>query len=386
MTLRISPRLEAIPAYHPGLTTAEVLERYGVEAAVKLSSNECPYPPSPAVCAAIADQVHGVNRYPDGAGRALRRRLADLHAVEDDQVVLGNGSGEIILLAGQALLDVGTTVIYPEPSFALYRHLAEAAGATAIPVALTADGANDLDTMAAYVDERTRLVVLCTPNNPTGVALDAEAITQFLDALPDDTAVLIDEAYYDFSTRPDRGRALTMARSRPNLMVTRTFSKAFGLSGMRVGYGIGSAAWVAAINKVRPPFNTASVAQAAALAALGELTTLERRVAEAVSERARVEAALTQWGVPFTPSQANFILVGPDDTQARPLHEDLLRRGVIVRDGAALGVPGCVRVSIGTPAQNNAFMDALADVRELPPLTADPQTAVAAGQEGRPTS
>jgi histidinol-phosphate aminotransferase len=364
MGIRSSPRLDAMPRYEPGLTTAEVLARFGLDRAVKLASNESPFPPLPEVARVIADGVAGLNRYPDGPGRALRRALAERHGVGPDEVVLGNGSCELILLAGQALLDPGTTVVHAEPSFALYPHLAAAAGADAVAIPLADDDGHDLDAMAAAVDERTRLVVLCNPNNPTGVHRAADEVERLLDALPEDLAVLVDEAYFEFVDRPDAGRTMSLARERPNLLVTRTFSKAHGLCGLRVGYGVGGAGWIDAIDRVRQPFNTNALAQAAALESLRHPAPLERRVRETLSERARLQAALSEaaWG--FTPSQGNFILVSADDpsTGSPGIHEQLLRRGVIVRDGASLGCPGRLRVSVGTPEENTAFLSAWGEV------------------------
>jgi histidinol-phosphate aminotransferase len=213
--------------------------------------------------------------------------------------------------------------------------------------------------MAAAIDERTRLVILCSPNNPTGGYVAASEIEAFLDGVPADLPILLDEAYYDFVTEADRGRPLSQARKRPNLMLLRTFSKAHGLCGLRIGYGMGSAEWIAAIDHVRQPFNSSSLAQAAALESLRHPAALDRRVQETIVERARVSAALAGMGVRFTPSQANFILVAPDEDG---VHERLLAAGVIVRDGAALGSPGFLRVSLGTPAENDAFLVALATV------------------------
>jgi histidinol-phosphate aminotransferase len=363
VTIRISPRLAAIPRYEPGLTTAEVLARYGLETAVKLASNESPFPPLPEVARVIEAGVGALNRYPDGAARALRRALADRHGVAPEQVAVGNGSCELILLAGQALLDPGTTVIHADPSFALYPHLATAAGTEAVAVPLADDEGHDLEAMAAAVDERTRLVIVCNPNNPTGVRRSADEIERFLDGLPEDLAVLVDEAYIDFVSDPDSGRTMSMARERPNLLVTRTFSKAHGLCGLRVGYGIGGASWVAAIDQVRQPFNTNALGQAAALESLRHPGELARRTATLVEERGRMERELAAMGISYVPSQANFLLVTPDarlGPDPSAVHEQLLRLGVIVRDGAALGCPGRLRVSIGLPDENTALLDALA--------------------------
>lgn len=363
MSLRTSPRLANIPTYEPGLTTAEVLARYGLDEAVKLASNESPFAPLLEVAEVIRAGAAGLNRYPDAYARQLRKALADRHGVDMEQVVVGNGSAELVLLAGQAFLDPGATIVHADPSFAIYPHLAQAAGAEAIAVPLADDGGHDLAAMAAAVDERTRLVLICNPNNPTGVYRSADEVIAFIDALPDDLAILVDEAYFDFVDLPDAGRVMTDARRRENVLVTRTFSKAHGLCALRVGYGIGSHGWAAAIEKVRQPFNTNGLAQAAALESLRHTSPLAKRVAETIAERRRVEAALTDLGVPFTPSRANFILLDANSDEAA-LHEDLLRRGVIARRGSALGVPGKLRVTIGAPQENDAFLAALNEVRD----------------------
>ena len=364
MPIRTSNRIAGIPHYEPGLTMAEVIAAYGLDSVVKLASNESPFPPLPEVEAVIANASAHLNRYPDGAARDLRAAIADRHAVDVDQVAVGNGSCELIVHAGEALLEPGTTIIYAEPSFAMYPHLAAAAGADALAVPLAADGGHDLPAMAAAVDERTRLAIICNPNNPTGVYRSADQIEAFLDAVPDDLAVLVDEAYYDFVDEPDRGRVSVLARTRPNLLVTRTFSKAYGLCGLRIGYGIGSQSWVRALDAVRQPFNTNELAQVAALESLKHPAAIQQRVDEAIAERCRVADALTKLAVPFTPSHGNFILMEPpgNGMDADALHEDLLRRGIIVRNGSALGCPGTLRITIGAPAENDAFLSALGAV------------------------
>lgn len=370
VSIRISPRLAAIPHYEPGLTTAQVLARYGVDSAVKLASNESPYPPMDEVVAAIVDGARRINRYPDGPGRELRRALADIHGFDPGQVVLGNGSCELLLLAGQALLDPGRTLVHAAPSFGLYGHLATAAGAGVVAIDLDHDGGHDLDTMAAAVDETCGLVIVCNPNNPTGVYRSADAIERFLDLLPEDLPVLVDEAYNEFVTHPDRGRVLSLARTRPNVLVLRTFSKAHGLCGLRVGYALGSEGWIAALERVRQPFNTNALAQVAALASLARREELERRLQATIAERGRMEHGLRADGWAFTPSQANFILATPFGDSAvdsSRIHEQLLRGGVIVRDGAKLGCPGRLRISIGTPDENAAFAAARAQLARPTP-------------------
>lgn len=364
MTIRISPRLAAMPHYEPGLSTAEVLARFGLESAVKLASNESPFPPMPEVAEVVAGGVPALNRYPDGAARALRRELADRHGVDPGQVAIGNGSCELLLLAGQALLDPGTSVMYAAPSFGLYAHLAAAAGADAVEVPLAGDDGHDLEQMAALVDERTRLVVVCNPNNPTGVYRPADVVEALLDALPDDLPVLVDEAYNEFVSAPDRGRVLSMARTRPNLLVTRTFSKAHGLCGLRVGYAVGDPAWIRALDTVRQPFNTNALAQAAALESFRRQPELDRRVRATLAARADLAAELEGEGWEVVPSEANFLLTRPPATlgDGPHVHGELLRRGVIVRDGTSLGCPGRLRVSVGTPEEHAVFRAARADL------------------------
>jgi histidinol-phosphate aminotransferase len=367
--LRISPRLGAIPRYEPGLTTAEVLARHGLERAIKLASNESPFPPLPEVARVLEAGLAALNRYPDGSARALRRAVADRHGVGPDQVVVGNGSCELIMLAGQALLDPGATVIHADPSFAIYPHLGAAAGAQAVAVPLASDGGHDLDAMGAAVDGRTRLLIVCNPNNPTGVYRAAAEVERLLDAVPGDLPVLVDEAYFDFVDAPDADDVMALARERDNLLVTRTFSKAYGLCGLRVGYGVGGSGWIAALDQVRQPFNTNALAQAAALESLAHPAAIAERARLIVSERRRVSRELAREGWAFTPSQTNFILLDPglDETpDGSALHERLLRRGVIVRDGAALGLPGRIRVSIGAPDENTAFLSALAELCAAP--------------------
>jgi len=217
-------------------------------------------------------------------------------------------------------------------------------------------------------------VILCSPNNPTGGYLPASQIEAFLDGLPEDLPVLLDEAYYDFVTEADRGRPLSQARHRPNLLLLRTFSKAHGLCGLRVGYGMGSTPWIAALDRVRQPFNVSSLGQAAALESLRHPAALDRRIQETIAERTRVAAALEAMGVRFTPSQANFILVAPDADGG--IHERLLAAGIIVRDGAALGCPGALRVSMGTPDDNDAFLAVLAQVLGRPAPVSVPAVPV----------
>ena len=305
----------------------------------------------------------GLNRYPDAYARQLRRALAERHGVEMEQVVMGNGSCELIMLAGQALLDPGTTIVHADPSFAIYPHLATAAGPRRYPSRWRPTGATIWMPWPLRSTSGRVWSSCATPTTRPGCTAAPMRSSGSSLGLPDDLAILVDEAYFDFVDSADAGRVMSLARGRDNLLVTRTFSKAYGLCGLRVGYGVGSPGWVEAIDKVRQPFNVNFLAQAAALESLRHPSPLAKRVAETVAERVRIESALDAMGVAYLPSRTNFILIDAHPLDGRALHEDLLRRGVIVRDGTALGVPGRLRVTIGAPSENDAFLTALADAR-----------------------
>ena len=362
VSIRASQRLEAIPTYEPGLTTAEVLARYGLSAAIKLASNESPYPPLDAVQAVVRGGVESLNRYPDAYGRVLRAQLAERHHVEIDQVVLGNGSCELILLAGQALLDPATTVVHADPSFAIYPHLAAASGAEAIAVPLEDDGGHDLMTMAAHVDERTRLVIVCNPNNPTGTYNTLEEFVSFLRAVPKRVVVAVDEAYYEYVTAPDYPQTLSLREEYPNLVALRTFSKIHSLAGLRIGYRIGHADLVTELHKTREPFNVNSLSQAAALACLENWRVVPERALRNERERERLAAHLKALGFRVTPSQANFLLARCDGN-AGQLTTALLHKGVIVRPMHAFGLgEGALRISVGLPEENDRCVAALREI------------------------
>jgi histidinol-phosphate aminotransferase len=372
VALRAPARLAELPRYEPGLTVAEVMAAHGLDRVVKLASNEAAHPPLEPVQRVLAERLHTLNRYPDSAARALRRALAERHGVGPERVVVGNGSAELVMLAGQALLEPGTAVVHAEPSFAVYPLLAPLAGARAVAVPLAADDGLDLEAMADAVDALTRLVIVCNPNNPTGVHRAAAAVERLLERVREDVAVLVDEAYFEFVAAEDAGRVMALAGERANLLVTRTFSKAHGLSALRVGYGVGGTAWIDALDRVRQPFNTNALAQAGALESLRHPDALAERVAEVLAERARVEAGLRALRVGFTPSRANFILLDPGSEGGLPgpaTHRELLIRGIVVRDGASLGCPGRLRVTVGAPAENTAFLAALEEIRGALPST-----------------
>ena len=350
MTLR--PMLATLPAYVPGRT---------VPGAIKLASNETPYPPLPSVLARIAEAAADVNRYPDNASVALTEALAAKYGVDVEQVRVGCGSVSLCTQLVQAVADADEEVVYAWRSFEAYPIIAAVSGASSIQVPLTGEHVHDLDAMAERITGKTRLVFVCNPNNPTGTAVRRDALVRFLRAVPADVVVALDEAYREFVTDPDVPDGLSLLADFPNLVVLRTFSKAYGLAGLRVGYAIAAdPAVTAALRQTQVPFAVTSVAQAAALASLEPAAEKEllERVAVIAAERERVQAALRELGYPVPPSQANFVWL--------PLGDSTLdwaagceERKVIVRAFAGSGA----RVTIGTPEENDRLLAAAADLR-----------------------
>jgi len=358
MALEFAQKTRRIPAY-------PVAAGYSLGPdVVMLASNEAPFGPLEPVVEAARHAVLGANRYPDPSYSELRRALADRYDIPWERVALGEGSCDLLLAAGEALLEPGAELIYAWPSFSMYPHLAAASGARAIEVPLTGEAVHDLDAIAAELTVATRLVVLCNPNNPTGTALPLEQIEAFLDKVPDHVCVLLDEAYVEFSlTVGDPMASLPLLGRHPNLVILRTFSKVYGLAGLRVGYGLcGSESFRIAVDQVRQPFYLTSAAQAAAVEALKYQDEVERRVVATVAARTTVTEELRARGHWVAESDANFLWVRlAEDGDDGPVVEALRERRVIVRAGTALGGPGFARVTLGTDVENARFLAALAD-------------------------
>ena len=330
-----------------------------------LASNEAAFGPLEPVVEAARHAVIGANRYPDPSYLQLRSALSDRYGVPRERVALGAGSCDVLLAAGDALLEPGAELVYAWPSFSIYPHLAAASGARAIEVPLTADAVHDLDAIAAEVTVATRLVLICNPNNPTGTALPLEDIEAFLQKIPDHVCVILDEAYVEFSlTVGDPFASVPLLVNHSNLVILRTFSKVYGLAGLRVGYGLcGSEAFRIAVDQVRQPFYLTSAAQAAGTEALKYQDEVERRVVATVAARTTVTEALRELGFWVAESDANFVWVRlAQDGEDGPVVDALQGRGVIVRAGSALGGPGFARVTVGTDAENARFIAALAEL------------------------
>jgi len=354
------PHVSALEPYQPGKPVEELERELGIQGAVKLASNENPVGPSPKALEAARAALATVNRYPEDGNFALRRRLAPALGVEPDELVFGAGADGILGLVGHAYLGDGDDAVFAWPSFAMYPILVRAAGARGIRVPLDAALVHDLDAMAAAITPATRVVFVCNPNNPTGTSVGRAAFDRFVERLPDDLLLVVDEAYREYARRPDFPDALAWARRRPGTLVLRTFSKIHGLAGLRVGYGVAQAELVSLLDRVRHPFHVNAVAQAAAVAALddaGHVATARRVNDEGL---AWLERELTSLGVRTWPSDANFLLA----EAGAGVHEALLREGVIVRPLAGFGLPDHIRVSVGLPAENERFVKALRRLRE----------------------
>src|SRR3954468_9604711 len=356
MALEFAAKVRRIPVYPSA-------EAYGLEGPVTLlASNESPYPPVPAVVEAITRSLSSLNRYPDPTNAALRRKLADRYEVPANRIAIGNGSCDILLAAGDALLEPGAELVYAWPSFSVYPHLAAASGARALQVPLDEDHRHDLDAMLREITVATRLVIVCNPNNPTSTALPIEQIAAFIDDVPRHVAVILDEAYAEFNMLQDPQESVELLARHPNLVLLRTFSKIYGLCGLRVGYALcGSEAFRVAVDQVRQPFFCNAAAQAAALEALNHGDEVSRRVERNLAERMELEDSLRGLRLVPAASQANFVWFDLGEGRSEPdVMRGLAERGILVRAGTSLGREGALRVTVGTQAENERFVEALA--------------------------
>jgi histidinol-phosphate aminotransferase len=362
VSLEFSERVARLPSY-------PVAGGYADQAPpVRLASNESPYPPLPAVREAIERALGELNRYPDPSNALLRARLSDRYGVAPARIAIGNGSCDILLAAGEALLEPGAELVYAWPSFSVYPHLGAASGARAVTVALDAEDRHDLPAMLREITVATRLVIVCNPNNPTSTAIELREIADFLDQVPAHVCVIVDEAYCEFSLLDDPDASISLLDRHPNLVLLRTFSKVHALCGLRVGFALcGSEQLPRALDQVRQPFFCNALAQAAAVEALSHQDAVIDRVAHNVAERISVDERLRALGLAPARSQANFCWFRLGERSQVGEREEaevlagLHERGVLVRAGSALGEPGALRVTYGTPQENERFLQALAE-------------------------
>lgn len=353
--VRLRPEIVAVPAYKQG--------RPAPADGFKLSSNENPYPPLPSVVEAVAGTLSELNRYPNAGGADLRERLAERHGVDVDQVHLGSGSVALLAQLISAAAGTGDEVVYSWRSFEAYPGLVTVAGATSVQVPNRPDGGHDLPAMAAAITDRTRVAIVCTPNNPTGPMVTHTELERFVDAVPGDVLVVVDEAYLEFVTGDDAPRSLELYRDRPNVMLLRTFSKAYGLAGLRVGYAVAHPPVAAALRKTAVPFGVSSVAQAAAVASLAAYDELKERVDALVAERVRVVEALRAQGWFIPDTQANFVWFGLGERSGE-FAAAAQEAGLTLRQYGSDGV----RATIGEREANDVLIRVAGEFLEASPV------------------
>lgn len=358
--LLAAPGVRALTPYLPGKPIEELEREYGIFGAVKLASNENPLGPSPLGLAAAKNVLSGIARYPDGGGFSLRRALAKKLGVQPETITLGNGSNDVLELIARAFVTSEDEVIYSAHAFAVYPMITQALNAKAV-VTPAVNFAHDLNAMANAVTSNTRLVFIANPNNPTGTWLPAKVLNQFISNLPLHVIVVIDEAYYEYVTEPNYPDSVKWLSDYPNLVVTRTFSKAYGLAGLRVGYAVSHHEVADLLNRVRQPFNVNNIALAAATAALEDEEHLKKTRTMNQMGMAQIIAGLNVLGVGYLPSVANFVTIDLG-RPAAPIHELLLRLGVIARPIANYGMPNHLRVTIGSAEENVRFLESLSKV------------------------
>lgn len=364
----VRPSLRAVEPYEPGRPISAVRLESGVQEVVKLASNEGPFPPFPAAQQAIVDATQQLRMYPDPGAWVLRDAISQHARVPVDLIQPGNGVDSLIKLLCMTVLDPGDEMVMGWPSFPSWRQGAMIMGATPVLVPLAADGAYDLDGLLAAITPRTKMVVVVSPNNPTGAAVDDGALTAFLDRVPAHVLAVLDEAYYEYMGGTGHSGAREVRNGRP-LVVTRTFSKIFGLAGLRVGYMFAPTALIGEVGKVRNVFDVNTLAKVAATASLEHAAQLlPDRVALNAGERARVSERLTALGTPPLRSDGNFVFIEMGDARrAGAIVDALLARGIIIRPTRAFGAPSGVRVTIGLPAENDRFLSEYAiALPELP--------------------
>lgn len=366
MTLPAPGYVRAIAPYEGGKPIEETAREFGLDPAtiVKLASNENPLGMPESARSAVAAELDEGARYPDGNGFALKAVLSRALGVPPAWITLGNGSNDILELAAHAFVQPGEATVYAQHAFIVYALATQAVGGRGIVVPAR-DHGHDLDAMAAAITPDTRVVFVANPNNPTGTFVDGASLARFVGQVRDDVVIVIDEAYGEYLPPSDRYDAIAWVRERPNLLVSRTFSKAYGLAGLRVGYGVAQPELTDLLNRIRQPFNVSSLAQAAAIAAFGDKDFIARSYRCNRDGLAQLGEAFTGLGLRFLPSKGNFVLV--EVGEAGRIYRDLLARGVIVRPVAGYGLPRWLRVTVGTADENRIFIDALRAVISAAP-------------------
>jgi histidinol-phosphate aminotransferase len=358
-----SPAVRTIAPYVPGKPLEELEREYGIRDSIKLASNENPYGPGPRSLAAIEKAAREVGLYPDGSGFALKQALARKHGCGIESITLGNGSNDVLVMIAEAFLTAQSEAVYSQYGFAVYPIAVQATGATARVSPANLDShpmplGHDLDAMARLINERTRVVFVANPNNPTGTWIDRTALRRFVSQVPERTVVVVDEAYIEYVAEPEFPDASRWLPEFPNLVITRTFSKAYGLAGLRVGYALSHPEVAGMLNRVRQAFNVNTIALAAAPAALEDTAHLDRSVQTNRAGMEQLAAGFDALRVRHLPSVGNFVLIDCG-RPAAPIYDAMLRQGVIVRPVGNYQLPNHLRITIGTATQNERMLAAL---------------------------
>ncbi|AQQ53624.1 histidinol-phosphate transaminase [Planococcus lenghuensis] len=358
--MKWKPQLAGMKAYQPGRSVEEVKKQYGLEEIIKLASNENPFGCSARVADFLKDYALNPAVYPDGYASKLRSAVAAFTGTPETRLLFGSGSDEIIVMITRALLGPDTNTVMASPTFSQYRHNAIIEGAELREVPLT-EGKHDLEKMQEAIDDRTAVVWICSPNNPTGVLLSTTEIRTFLKQVSQEVLVVLDEAYFEYITDGAYTDSVALLDEFPNLLILRTFSKAYGLAGFRIGYAIAQEAIIARLDPLRPPFNVTSISQGAAIAALSDQEFIEKCRKINSTGLAKYETFAKKHQLHYYPSQANFILLEVKK-DADSVFEELMKRGFIIRSGNALGTPGYIRITVGTEEENDKLLAALEEV------------------------
>jgi histidinol-phosphate aminotransferase len=347
--------ITVIQPYVPGKPIEELERELGISNSIKLASNENPLGPSPEALKAIKDSFSDLNRYPDGAGYYLKNALSEMLSISPDELIFGNGSNELLDIAARTYLQVGDEAVMASPSFVVYGMAVQSVGGKSIQVPLK-DYRHDLEAMAAAITPRTKMIFIANPNNPTGTINTKDEFDTLMKKITDDMLVVVDEAYYEYVSAPDYADSMKQFRAGRNVLILRTFSKIYGLAGLRIGYGIAKKEILTDMNRLREPFNTNSLAQKAALAALNDKAHVTNSQRTNDEGKAYLYNELAALGITYVPTEANFIYMPVADSAS--LNAGLLKKGIIIRP---MG-PKAIRVTIGLPEENKRFIAALKEV------------------------
>jgi len=352
--------IERLIPYPPGKPIEELERELGIFGSIKLASNENPLGPSPLAVQAIQKSLRSLHRYPDGRGFYLKEKLADIFGLPENKIIIGNGSNELIELVIRTFLNTNEEVIQAIPTFLVYEKMVTGAGAKIISIPLS-DFKVDLEAIKAAISQKTKIIFINNPNNPTGSALSMDEVSAFLESIPSDVIVVMDEAYMDFVTDENVAKGLDLLKTYPSIIVLRTFSKLYGLAGLRIGYGFSSEKIIDYMNRVRQPFNVNSLAQVGAAAALDDVEFVSKTLATVRDGLSYLHGELDKIGLDYLPTQTNFFLIKVPMGGKR-LYELMLKQGVIIRAMDSYGLKEYVRINVGLPEENERFIETLKKV------------------------